>query len=577
MVDGIPYDILSGLLTLKDHWLDFSPVDPMVMVKEDKYYVELTGKIPVPMSEQGVEILRGKEMDLHFSMKDGDLSIANFLKWIDTAEGLTNLDLDIRGTKEFPSVSGTVTITDGTARLRYLFKEIKSIYGNMVIKDNVMDIYNLKGDTERGTLKITNLDDKKKGGIMKSFKPYEVNWKITNIGDKIRFTDTYWLEFLNGDADIDLEVTGLFLAPHVKGALKVSDLRYKYPITYRTFEGEEVNKLKKNYAKMITWDIEAYVEDNVYYYNDKFSSYGNYAKVFLKLGDTPLVIKDKGKDLKIYGNVYVTKGEYKYLNTELNHDEMKQSKAVFDGLTKPVLDIHAKTKLKRFELNKVLGSGTDLAGVSRSMDISGPVDLEVFVSALGRIGETRIEVKSDPPLERNRLLYILTFGRDIDPEKGIDDEDVRKMADAIANSWIKQGTEQIEKLVPWFDDIVVKVGDLLPKEQETPEPGSGTNTVTARTKTKVQIGMGKYLTDQLYFDYNLRLMEHELDPGIYNLEQELGFEFSLDEVNKLIMKGIFRDPSQPYIPESEFFMGIETRLSFETWGAKPKVTPTPEE
>ena len=108
MVDGVPFDIMQGLFLLKNNWFDYSPVDPLVLIKEGKYTLKLTGKMPAPMSEEGVEIVKGEQMDMRCTLEGGDLSIINFLKWIDTAEGLTDADLRIRGTKEFPSISGKI-------------------------------------------------------------------------------------------------------------------------------------------------------------------------------------------------------------------------------------------------------------------------------------------------------------------------------------------------------------------------------------------------------------------------------------------------------------------------------------
>ncbi len=359
------------------------------------------------------------------------------------------------------------------------------------------------------------------------------------------------MEFIEGDADIDLEITGLIEAPNVKGVMKVSDLRYRYPVKMRN-KGGDFAKVKNNYAKKINWNLKVFGGENVYFYNDY---YNNYAQVYLKIGEKPLIIQGRGNDMEIYGNVKITRGAYKYFNTQFSVDDMRDSKAVFDGLTKPVLDVYAETTKRGVELARPSKEG-----------ITGKVELDVFLHVWGRVGDAKIEMSSEPSLERNRLISVLTLGRDF--EEGVGEKDIRKMADAIANSWIKQGTEQIKGYTP-FDVLDIRVSDLIPRE----EAEGTTETAKEERTVRVEVGLGTYLTEDIYLGYNLRLMEEEQLGGLLP-EQELGAEFSLAETMKVITKGIFRSGDEPYIEPFEGFAGFEFRKSFESWGAKP--TPTPE-
>jgi len=565
-VNNLDFDIFTGIISLKDHWVDFSPVSPMLLSKTDKYDIKITGVIPAPMSEEGVEKLKGVPMDIKVIMKNGDLSVAKFVNWIDDASGPVDMDLHIGGTKEFPVVNGKFVITDAKAKLKYLFNSLDHIFANIFIKDNIIDIYSLRADTQKGTLKISNLTEKN-GGTMKWIKPYEANWKVVNIGNKIKITDTRFMEFIEGDADIDLEITGPFSGPNVKGTMKVSDMRYRYPVKMKNQKGE-ITDFKNNYAKQINWDLKVYGGDNVYYYNDDYVN--TYAQIYLKIGDNPLLIQGRGDDLKIYGNINLPKGVYKYINTEFSIDPMAgESKAVFDGLTKPILNVYASASIKRIELGKTPGSGgIELPGIGGRAEISGTMDLNINMRAWGRVGDIKIDLTSEPSLDRNRLLYILTFGKDAGGLIAADD--AYKMAEALANAWIKGRTEEIKKFTP-LDVIDIKVSDVVPRAEATPEAG-----ITPTSKTKMELGLGKYLTDQFYFDYRMRLLEGRSLLGDTNLnlylEHSLGFEYTLDPTNKLVIEGVIKDPTFSTY-RFEGFMGLESRFSFDSWGAKP--TPTP--
>ena len=93
--------------------------------------------------------------------------------------------------------------------------------------------------------------------------------------------------------------------------------------------------------------------ENCRYYNDTI----NYsADVTMKFNnDKPVKVTGRGGDMKIEGTLGVVKGTYKYFNTEMTMDAQKESKIIFDGDRRPVLDIYATTVLRKFEFNSKLG------------------------------------------------------------------------------------------------------------------------------------------------------------------------------------------------------------------------------
>jgi autotransporter translocation and assembly factor TamB len=567
MVDDLDFDTFSGIVVYKADWVDLSPIGPLVLSKNDKYDVKIAGKIPAPMTDAAEEKLKGASMDLRASIKNGDLSVIKMLKWVDDAQGPMNLDLKITGTKEFPNVSGKIEISDADAQLKYLFGKLDHIFADIIIKDNIIDIYTMKADTEKGTLKITNLDEKK-GGTMKWIRPYEANWRVTNIGDKIKFSDTPYMEFIDGDADVDLAVTGLLDSPMIAGAVKISDMRYRFPVKMRTKTGEAA-EIKDNYAQRITWDLKiAGTGDNNYFFDDDFVN--SFAQVYLKFGDKPVIMQGRGEGLKISGNIGITRGTYKYMSTEFQVDPMKESKILFDGQKKPVLDVYATSQLK-VELAKGAGGGIELPGInSQHAETQGPQDISVSMHAWGRVGDVNMDVTSEPSIERNRLLYILTFGQDAN---SISQDAALTMATSLANGWIKGQTEQLKRFAPGFN-IDVKVGQLV---QAQPTPDTTGKTTNAEGTVKMELGLGKYITSNLYLDYRMKLLEGQslLNPTYgLNLEHTLGVDYSLNPTSKLEFNAIIRDPNY-YINPISGYVGIKTGMSFDSYGAKPTPTPTP--
>lgn len=551
MVDGLEYDVFSGLLTLRDNWLNLAPFGPMTLIKKDKYEINAQGRVPVPQTGEAEEKMTGVPMDVKVSMKEGDLYALKVLGFVDDASGPLDMELHITGTKEFPNVNGKVQVTRGRGKLKYLIGSLENIYANILIRNNIMDIYELRGDTQRGTIRISNLDEIKRGGVMKWMKPHEVNWKITSIGDKARLSDTDYMEYIDGNAELDLSMTGPLASPLIAGTIKASDMRFRFPVRMKTKDGQEA-EVKDNYAKQISWDLNVIVGENVYYFNDILN---NYAQIYAKPSNAALQVKGRGENMRLSGNVFLARGTIKYLNTEFKIDEMRESKIFFDGEKTPVLDVHAKATLRRFELNRGSGAAIDLPGGGSQMSAQTATDLEINMRAWGRFGNLNVDLSSQPvALEKNRLLFILTFGKDT--QNPIGANDALRWADALANSWIKGRTEELKKYT-FLDVLDIKVSDLLPVEQATPEAG----TPTARPR--VELGIGKYWTDSFYTRYNLRIMD---DPTVLQglgLEQTLGIEYMLNPFNKLIFDWTARDP---YLgAQYEGFLGIETRWEFESW------------
>ncbi len=565
-VDGLDFDLADMLVTLSDDWLNLSPVSPLLIAKNKLYDINITGKVPVPLTEESAEKLKGAPMDVKISIKEGDLSIIKILGFIEDASGPVNAQLRMTGTKEFPSLSGKIDVTDGTVKLKYLFRELKHVYANFLISDNIVDIYDFKGDTERGTIKIENLNEKK-GGVMKFMKLSEFNWKITSMGDSIRFTDTPYLEFLRGDADINLALTGPVDSPYLQGSIHVHDFTYLFPAKNKSKDGTEaLIKEEDNFANKIIWDLAVTGGENVRYYSNYLN---NYADIIIAPWKQPLKIQDKANSLKINGNLRIKRGTYKYMNAEFLVDDLKESKIVFDGDKRPVLDAYANTRFRRFK---------------RYESPDTPIDLTVKLRVWGRVGDLKLDLSSDPPLglnERDRLLYIMTFGSDINPGSSeFRAEDAAKLADAVASFWIKKGTEQLIGYTP-FDvlNIKVDVSKFMqanePQKQATPQADSSLNTLNASRAEKAEapiraeIDMGKYLTDSLYVGYNIKLLDVSsiLPKETLDFKHTLEFEFSFNEMNKLKAYKTFVNPM---LGTEELFLGLETRWTFESWGMKEK-------
>jgi autotransporter translocation and assembly factor TamB len=567
LVDGVDFDTVNGLVVIKDDSVNLSPLNNILLTKTGKYVISVGGIIPVPMSEGSAERLKGAEMNLNAKMKGGDLSVFKFLKFIDDASGPVDLDLTIKGTKEYPSVSGRLNITGGDLKLKYLFKDLKNIYANILFKDNVIDIYTLKGDTERGTLNVANLDEKK-GGTMKLMKPYEINWKITNEGDKVRITDTDYMEFLSGDADLNLEMTGLLESPNIKGTMKFENTTVVFPVKMKTKFGQPAPvKEENNYAKKINWDVIIMGGENCRYYNNVYNTSADVTVRFNN--DKPLKLSGRGNDMKIDGALEVSKGTYKYFNSELTMDEMKQSKILFDGDKKPMLDIFASTILHKFEFNRNLSYQNSFFSPATENN----TDLTIYVRFLGRVSDVKLEITSEPPLDKNRLIYILTTGSDIDTN--FRPEDALKYLDMAINNLLKNATDLINPQSLFKVKVNLENSDKLTGVSAQPTPGSLTR--TANVKVNVNMPVAKNVT--INYDASINDINNIAGQGV-GIQNKVGFDWQLDSNSKISVSGsIGADPDNPGPASTPGKIDLRAQWGysqpFASYGAKPMPTPTP--
>jgi len=574
-VDNVDFDVFSGLITLKNDWVNLSPVQNMILSKAGKYDVSISGKIPAPISKEGIEKLKGAQMDVQAELKGGDLSVLKFLPWVDDASGLTEADLNIKGTTEFPEASGKVNVTDGDLKIKYLFGDVQHLYASILIKNNVIDIYTLKGETKKGTIQIKNLAEGN-GGMLKGLHLDTVNWKVVNIGDKAVFSNTPEMEFLDGSADLDLSVSGPLDGPDIKGTMKFTNCRVTYP-PKMSQQKTETGAEGGNFVKNINWDVAIYAGENVYFYNDT-------TEVSMKIKDKPLLLKGRGDMMDMNGDILIDRGTYKYVNTDFSIDTTKESKIMFDNTRLPMMDVYMTATLSGIDMRQTDMNGNDIKQPDGTV-ASKSTDITVNLHSYGRPGNITIDVTSVPSYDKNRIFYIMTFGRDMDSSNMVNQGDISRAVDMIGNFLVKQPViaNTVKKIVP-VDVIGFKITGLTNFLSGNAGKTTAQNAATGTAKTgptEVELDMGKYFMEKLYVGYNLILTDTPLLTGIqtqngWTIEQSLSAEYSIDATKKFVISKTFA-PGLSLNPLPDYF-GIQSIVTFSDWGkdkSASRATPTP--
>ena len=208
-------------------------------------------------------------------------------------------------------------------------------------------------------------------------------------------------------------------------------------------------------------------------------------------------------------------------------------------------------------------------------------DLSVYIRFMGRVSDVKLELTSEPPLDKNRLVYILTTGNDIDT--GFSTQEALKYMDMLANNVLRSGMNVINKQSPLkFNVQVHNIGDQIPTgSQPTPGPGGVTRSTNVNFSAELPVATNVVVSYQGSVNNINNPQGQGVDIGH---EVKVGWQPSSD--SSLSLSGsIGQNPNEPGPVTTPGQVGLkllyEVKQTFASWGAKatptpkPTITPTP--
>jgi hypothetical protein len=202
-------------------------------------------------------------------------------------------------------------------------------------------------------------------------------------------------------------------------------------------------------------------------------------------------------------------------------------------------------------------------------------DATIYLNISGEMGALKLHLESEPVLTQAQILSILTLGEDFSSWSQSElDQKVQSAGARILGRWAgnfigRQLERELKKITP-IDVIDVRLGGVE-KLADTLVSGGG-NSPNAQNQRldqtgrsllqDTEIGIGKYLTDKLFFNYRGTLKDKLAEQGNNNLswESSLGLEYNIDNSKKIKVYKSFDDTSN-----QELFWGVEGRMEFESW------------
>jgi len=565
-VVGLKFNSLVGTVSLDNHWLYFKGPDyapEAAILTADKYTMYLKGRMPLPQNAEAENRMKGAEMDMYLTMPQGDFAFMTFIPYVASASGSSSLDLRIRGTMDYPSLSGRATIHRGRLSPRLYTPLIENIEGDLRFDDNQVTIEILQGKIGEGTLVVQAGPAAPWACIFRRLQPDQLNLRLDSMNGRLWLDSTRDYEFVSAWATAHLLLGGTLDNPVVSGGLECGDGSFTYPPKPLTEFARQLKggNLAYDHFKLTT-------RKNLWFHNDMIRA---------ELGPDQTVSFNGGKyDFSGEGKIRVVKGSFTYLDNDFNLDPNEETAVHFQGREKPQLSGLATSVIRAVEIKN--------EGRRR--------DATIRMRIQGALGELKVNLESDPKMSQAQILSLMTLGEDYsswsqeEVDQRIQAAGARVLGRLAGNILSKEVEKNIKQIVP-LDVIGIRFGGLE-RVADNIMTGSG-NTGNAVGQSggvsflqDTQIDVGKYLTEDIFLNYRGTLKDRGVEQGGLSWESYLGLEYNINPSRKFKVYKNFDQDS-----DKEMFVGIEGRMQFKGWSPAefdrdnpedkplPKKTPTP--
>ncbi len=557
----IPFDTFSGTVTIDHDWLYFKspedepvPADPAlregcILRRGDKYTMIMKGKLPLPMTDAAEKAMRGAEMDLRVVLPEGDLAYLVMIPYFSAASGKSHLDLNIRGTLDYPTLSGSAWVQDGSISPRFFTPRIDHVNAEFKFDNNKTFIQRLDGQVGEGTMTIKNGSAAPWGMVFRRLFPDELNLVVETSNGRLRLDSTSDFEFITAWMTGRITLNGTLDNPRLGGIIELSDGNFTYPPKPLTpfATNQKGGNLQYDGLKIIT-------HKNFWFANEMVRGQ-------IK-PDNSVVFRGGKNDFAGDGRIAISKGFFTYMDANFTLDSSRETTLTFQGRETPVLYTVAKTTIRDVQIK----------------DEGRLREVTIYLTVKGPLGALKLELTSEPTMSQAQIMSLLTLGEDYSSwTQEQMDEKVQSAGARMLGRWAgsiigQEIKNRIKKIAP-VDVVDIRFGGVEKVagniaagsgNSGTATNGTGNSETTGMSLLQdTQIDLGKYLTDDLYLNYRATLKDKNAEHGGGGglaWQSLLGVEYNLGSSRKLkVTKDFDVDSGQ------EFYVGIESRTEFKSW------------
>ena len=480
-VAGVGVDKLNAELALKNDTIKLE----YLVASKDAYSVKASGDIPL-------DVFRSKEqrrnprsqMNIIMDLNEARLGILPALsKMVEWGVGETNGAVRLAGTLEEPLLYGSLKIVDGAVKIKDL--------------DTALEAINLDVDFQGNTVLLRNVSTKLGKGTLSAEGSYALQttekdaYKLHIKADNAELASQIFTGRINSEIEIvpqkyrdRKKAKGnvpppVEYRPLIKGQLKLDDVVVNMPTVPEMGEGES------NFGL----DMKVELGKKIHLYNSYLYDIWLNGGIHIK-GSTLFPIVD--------GTIKADKGTISYLRTDF-----KLQKAglvwVDPGTFLPNVNLESTARFSRYRIY---------------MKVNGPVEKMDLV------------LTSDPPLERNTIVRMLTLQRDTAGSNEVTSEDMNNLMTVglqmtvlgDVETWIKQ-TLGLDQFRIYTGKVRSGIGFESAKDRS--------QDLTTDERNQYNVLVSKYLNNNFMFGYTTSF--DALDRSIfgqYDISRHMNITYS---------------------------------------------------
>ena len=480
-VAGVGVDKLNAELALKNDTIKLE----YLVASKDAYSVKASGDIPL-------DVFRSKEqrrnprsqMNIIMDLNEARLGILPALsKMVEWGVGETNGAVRLAGTLEEPLLYGSLKIVDGAVKIKDLDTALEAINLDVDFQGNTVLLRNVSTKLGKGTLSAegsyalqTTENDAYKLHIKADNAELASQIFTGRINSEIEIVPQKYRDRKKAKGNVPPPVE---YRPLIKGQLKLDDVVVNMPTVPEMGEGES------NFGL----DMKVELGKKIHLYNSYLYDIWLNGGIHIK-GSTLFPIVD--------GTIKADKGTISYLRTDF-----KLQKAglvwVEPGTFLPNVNLESTARFSRYRIY---------------MKVNGPVEKMDLV------------LTSDPPLERNTIVRMLTLQRDTAGSNEVTSEDMNNLMTVglqmtvlgDVETWIKQ-TLGLDQFRIYTGKVRSGIGFESAKDRS--------QDLTTDERNQYNVLVSKYLNNNFMFGYTTSF--DALDRSIfgqYDISRHMNITYS---------------------------------------------------
>ena len=480
-VAGVSVDKINAELALKN---DTIQLEYLVATK-DVYGLKASGDIPL-------DVFRSKEqrrnprsqMNITMDLNEARLGILPALsKMVEWGVGETNGQVRLAGTLEEPLLYGSLKIADGAVKIKDLDTALENINLDVDFAGNTVLLRNVSTKLGKGTLSAegsyalqTTEKDAYKLHIKADNAELASQIFTGRFNSEIEIVPQKYRDRKKAKGNVPPPVE---YRPLIKGQLKLDDVVVNMPTVPEIGEGES------NFGL----DMKVELGKKIHLYNSYLYDIWLNGAIHIK-GSTLFPIVD--------GTIKADKGTISYLRTDF-----KLQKAglvwVEPGTFLPNVNLESTARFSRYRIY---------------MKVNGPVEKMDLV------------LTSDPPLERNTIVRMLTLQRDTAGSNEVTSEDMNNLMTVglqmtvlgDVETWIKQ-TLGLDQFRIYTGKVRSGIGFESAKDRS--------QDLTTDERNQYNVLVSKYLNNNFMFGYTTSF--DALDRSIfgqYDISRHMNITYS---------------------------------------------------